>query len=64
MAPYGRRGLFEKTNENFLNKIEIPQNWFLRGLNPAEHEFGNEKLLRCIIEGPRVDFQENFKFAE
>ena len=36
----------------------MAQNWCLRVLKPAEHEFGNEKFLRCRIEGLQVDFQK------
>ena len=53
--------LFEQKPENFPQEIEIPQNWFLGGFE--ENEFVNEKFLRCIIEGPWVNFQENFYFA-
>ena len=52
MYAYGRRGLFEN---KIPQNIETPQNWFLGVFNSAE--FGIEKFLRCIIEGPRVDFQ-------
>ena len=51
-----------KKNNNFPNKMEIPRNLFFGALKPAQHEISNEKFLRCIIEGPRVDFQENFNF--
>ena len=37
----------------------MAQNWYLGVLKPAEHEFGNEKFLRCRIEGLQVDFQKN-----
>ena len=36
----------------------MAQNWCLGVLKPAEHEFGNEKFLRCRIEGLQVDFQK------
>ena len=36
----------------------MAQNWYLGVLKPAEHEFGNEKFLRCRIEGLQVDFQK------
>ena len=32
------------------------------GFKPTEHEFVNEKFLRCKIEGQQVDFHENFIF--
>ena len=41
----------------------MAQNWFLGVLKPAEHEFGNEKFLRCRFEGLQVDFQKKFNFA-
>ena len=41
----------------------MAQNWYLGVLKPAEHEFGNEKFLRCRIEGLQVDFQKKFNFA-
>ena len=36
----------------------MAQNWCSGVLKPAEHEFGNEKFLRCRIEGLQVDFQK------
>ena len=44
-----------KKNENFTQKIEMPQDWFLGGLKPVEHELGNGIFLRYIIEGPGVE---------
>ena len=36
----------------------MAQNWFLKVLQPAEHEIGNEKFLRCRIMGLQVDFRK------
>ena len=52
----------EKT-EIFPPKTEIPKNWLLGVLKPAEYEFGNEQFLGCRIEGLQVYFREHFYFA-
>ena len=36
----------------------MAKKWFWGVLKPVEHEFGNEKFLRCRIEGLQVDFQK------
>ena len=41
----------------------MAQNWCLGVLEPAEHEFGNEKFLRCRIEGLQVDFQKKIQLC-
>ena len=56
-------GVCLKKPENFPKNKEMAQNWLLGVLKPAEHEFGNEKFLRCRIEGLQVDFQKNFNFV-
>ena len=53
----------KKKPENFPKNIEMAQNWCSGVLKPAEHEFGNEKFLRCRLEGLQVDFQNNFNSA-
>ena len=36
----------------------MAQNWCLGVFKPVEHEFHNEKFLRCRVEGVQVDFQK------
>ena len=45
--PQECRGLFEKNPENFPKSMEMAKNRLLGVVKSAEHEFGNEKILRC-----------------
>ena len=56
-------GKFEKKLENFPNKIEIPQNWFLRVSSLPNTNLVTKESYDVALKVLQVDFQDNLNFV-